>query len=600
MLEKKKEPTLNNKADHDSAAAFLIVTCGVLLSCITVFFGYDILPDYQDKLVHLRRIAALADTLKAGYFPARIYFSMNGSTGYAMPAFYPDIFLYLPSFLYIIGIPLSYCYAVYVVIVNIITAVVSYFCLRKFLGEDKLTAAVMSLVYTVSVYRLTDVYIRDALGEYTAMAFLPLVVYGFYKIYASSGESKKDPKSGIFRDSIPLGVGMAALVSSHVLTTSMTAFFLAVLSVVFIRKTIKPYVLGRLIFSAFICILLSLYFIVPFIDYMLSDNYLVSGSSKVMRGFYPGWRELLELIPSGSGSGIAIELRMPTQIGAALTAIIAAWFVRAVIKILMMKKAGRSGNDVRRATVTGSVLFVMTGLFLFISSKYFPWTKIEAWDNTVSGIICSVQFSWRYIGLATVTAVFLGGVLVSDIRSHSKTGAHLMSVTIIILAIVPAVILESRACSENRHAFIDKGESIGIVSDELYFPVAWNRDASYDRVPVTDSGEVLGDYTVEKYRWTVNAGNAVDAVNAGTERILFPVVYYKGYTAHGTDGTELNVSASDDGRVMVDLPSGFDGSFVLEFRSPFYWRISEIISLLTLMTVLAGIAKWHKPADVEI
>ena len=111
---------------------------------------------------------------------------------------------------------------------------------------------------------------------------------------------------------------------------------------------------------------------------------------------------------------------------------------------------------------------------------------------------------------------------------------------------------------------------------------------------------MIGDYNCEKYRWTVNAGNAVDAVNVGTERILFPVVYYKGYTAHGTDGTELNVSASDDGRVMVDLPSGFDGSFVLEFRSPFYWRISEIISLLTLMTVLAGIAKGHKPPDVEI
>ena len=171
MKQKMSEKTIRkNKAYSDSFIAFMIVTCGVLLSCITVFFGYDILPDYQDKLVHLRRIAALADTLRAGYFPSRIYFSMNESTGYAMSVFYPDLFLYLPAFLYIVGIPLSYCYAVYVVTVNVVTAVISYYCLVRFLKGDKIPAAVMSFVYTLSVYRLTDIYIRDALGEYTAMA----------------------------------------------------------------------------------------------------------------------------------------------------------------------------------------------------------------------------------------------------------------------------------------------------------------------------------------------------------------------------------------------------------------------------------------------
>ncbi|MBP5702703.1 MAG: hypothetical protein J6W85_09695 [Lachnospiraceae bacterium] len=38
--------------------SFLIVSAGIIFSCITAFFGYDILPDYQDKLIHLRRIAA--------------------------------------------------------------------------------------------------------------------------------------------------------------------------------------------------------------------------------------------------------------------------------------------------------------------------------------------------------------------------------------------------------------------------------------------------------------------------------------------------------------------------------------------------------------
>ena len=99
------------------------------------FLGYDILPDYQDKLIHLRRIAALADTLKAGYFPARIYFVMNGGTGYAMPVFYPDINLYFPAVLHILGMPLGITYTVYVILTNTLTAVISYFCIKGFLGS---------------------------------------------------------------------------------------------------------------------------------------------------------------------------------------------------------------------------------------------------------------------------------------------------------------------------------------------------------------------------------------------------------------------------------------------------------------------------------
>ena len=125
-----------------------------------------------------------------------------------------------------------------------------------------------------------------------------------------------------------------------------------------------------------------------------------------------------------------------------------------------------------------------------------------------------------------------------------------------------------------------KAESIGIVSDELYFPATWNREASYDMVPVTDDGNVISDFQYEKYRWKVNIDGGY------VNRVLFPIVYYKGYTAQGAEGIILDVNASADGRIEVDLPSGFDGTFVLEFRSPLYWRISEIISLLMLMLLI--------------
>ncbi|MCR5739183.1 MAG: hypothetical protein K6G43_05150 [Lachnospiraceae bacterium] len=579
----------NSDLKKRSLLPLFIVISGILLSSLTAIFGADILPDYQDKLVHLRRIAALADTLKTGYFPARIYFVMNQGTGYAMPVFYPDIFMYIPAVLYMLGTPLSTAYDTYVILVNIVTALISYKCLKGFLEGDDLSAAVMSFVYTMSVYRLTDVYIRDAAGEYTAMAFLPLIIYGFYRIYALNDKAGADgAKAGagttpfsvwnVIRDAMPLGIGMAALMSSHILTTMMSAAFLAVTALILWKKTFRSFVLLRLLCSVLIFLLLSAYFLVPFMDYMMADEYLFSGSSDIMRGFYPGWRELLELIPAGSGSGIAYELRMPTQIGAALTAILASWFMRTLSMIFLAKKDPERIRLKDERILSGSLLFILTAVMLFISSKYFPWTYIESRGGLVSRLFCSVQFSWRYIGPSTVTAVFLGGLLLAGIRKKSRKYGSIFACLCLVLALVPALVLQQRACSENRRAFISRGEEIGIVSDELYFPVRWDREASYDGTPQAEGSVLIGSYDVSDHRWNLAVSNPGDD---GT--VLFPVVYYKGYAVTDAEGKALDTFMGDDGRACVRIPSGYEGSIMMEYKVPGYWRLAEVVSIISLL-----------------
>jgi len=571
--------------------SFLIVLSGILISCITAFFGYDILPDYQDKLVHLRRIAALADTLKAGYFPARIYFAMNRGTGYAMPVFYPDINLYVPAFLHIAGLPLGVVYTVYVVITNFVTAVITYFCIKGFLkcipssagavdahaGETGgcIPAAVASFLYTLSVYRLTNVYIRDAAGEYTAMALLPLVIYGFALIYTGNVSEKRNLPATI-RCALPLGAGMAALACSHILTTMVATAFLLVTAIVLFKRTFTPAVMTRLAAALLIFFGLSAFAVVPMIDYMLSDTYLVSASSYIMRGFCPGWRELLELIPSGSGSGIAYELRMPTAIGASLTAVLSAWAVREALLLAGLFGKKRPSAFFTDIHIAELYLFTLSGIALFISSKYFPWTYIESGHNFLTALFCSIQFSWRYIGIATVFTVFLGAMLIRDVLAEKRKNGICLSVLLVLLSLIPALILEIRACSENRHAPISTGAEIGIVSDELYFPVSWNREAVYDRVPLASGEAVITGSDIEEYRWHVSV-----SAEDGDGTVTFPVVYYKGYGAVADDGRKLETFQGDDGRVSVRIPSGFSGSFVMKFSESLLWRASEALSLIS-------------------
>ena len=552
-----------------SYIAGFIVIAGVLLSCITALFGYDILPDYQDKLFHLRRLAALSQTLNSGYFPARIYFVMNGGTGYALPVFYPDLFLYVPAFLVNAGVPLGIAYDVYVIGINLITGVVAYLSVKGILKGDKIIAAVISFVYVLSVYRLTDVYIRDAVGEYTAMAFLPFVIYSFVRIYRE--EASDEGFKGILKNASYLGLSMTILSVSHILTTMMAAGFLFVSAIILIKKTLKKNVIVTLVLSVVIFLGLAGYNLVPMIDYMTSDRYLVNESSNIMRGFYPGWRDLLEIIPSGSGSGIVYEMKMPTAVGPAITAILAAWFVRTLILVLK-KKTGKHFT-------AELVLFVITGLSLFISSKYFPWTKIEQSGGILRSVFCSVQFSWRYLGTASVCACILGAYLIRDVYASSKTAGKVFAGLIVIIAVIPGIILQTRACSENNHVKISKGEEIGIVSDELYFPVSWNRDAVYDEKPAAAGCEVVS-YARIGGDWLVEVRDSSEG-----SVIVFPVVYYKGYTAQTENGDKLSVMQGTDGRVMVVLPAGLNGQIKMGFKEPALWKFAETISLIAIVFV---------------
>ncbi len=560
-----------------SVCAGIIVLSGIILSCLTAVFGWNILPEYQDKLFHLRRLAALAQTLQSGYFPARIYFVMNQGTGYAMPVFYPDLFLYVPAFLVNVGVPLGIAYDIYVIMINAITGLIAYFSIKRILKGDKISASVISFVYTLSVYRLTDVYIRDAAGEYTAMAFLPFVIYCFVRVY------RTDDIEGfteILKSSSLLGLSMALLAVSHILTTMITAGLLVLSALILCKKTFKKNVIVSLAFSVLIFLGLAAYTLVPMIDYMVSDTYLFNESSDVMRGFYPGWRDLLELIPSGSGSGIAYEMRMPTAIGPAITAILAAWFVRTCI--LFGNKASSKEDKKKTGSnfVIEVMMFMLAGITLFISSKYFPWTRIEQSGGALRSLFCSVQFSWRYIGISTVCAAVLGAFLISDIMRSSKRSGYLFAALILALAVFPAVILQSRACSENRRATIDKGEEIGIVSDELYFPTSWNREISYGDAPEALGCEVTS-YARNGGDWIFSVENTADGAC-----VLFPVVYYKGYVTTAKTGERLQTLQSEDGRIKTVIPQGFSGELKLGFKEPALWRFAELISLITIELVI--------------
>ena len=83
-------------------------------------------------------------------------------------------------------------------------------------------------LYTFSLYRLDNIVIRFATGEFIAYAFIPLVFYGLYNIL-----------KGDYRKWYILSIGMALVAYSHLISLLLTALlvgFIFIIAFVFVNS----------------------------------------------------------------------------------------------------------------------------------------------------------------------------------------------------------------------------------------------------------------------------------------------------------------------------------------------------------------------------
>lgn len=108
--------------------------------------------------------------------------------GQVNPVMYPELFLYFPAVLRLLGVSLILSYQMLCIGLNLTCAWVGYISFRKLFGSKTL-GVLMSAFYTLALYRMNNLYMRAALGEWIGMIFLPLVLYGMYAlIYEEKGE----------------------------------------------------------------------------------------------------------------------------------------------------------------------------------------------------------------------------------------------------------------------------------------------------------------------------------------------------------------------------------------------------------------------------
>ena len=359
---------------------FLLGGAVLLASMPVLMQGGGIFGD--DIYFHLSRIEGIAQGLKSGQFPVRIYSQAKNGYGYAPSLFYGELCLYFPAVLRTLGVSVQLSYHLYVLAVQMLTAGIAFYSFRQMFSHNK-TALLGSVLYLLNPYRLQNLYWRAAVGEYTAMAFLPLIPAALCLLYGRKEPTKK--QAGVACTEMVIAFGM--LLQTHMISLEIMVLATAVFCLFHLRRTFSRCVLFVWLKSVAIVLLLNLWFLLPFLEVMGSGIY---------GGMYGG---------TTMNAG-----RMIQQIGCTIPELFT-WNtysknigIELIIGCMVFLWVW-IGHDEEIPHREQKIGLWSTGIGLaacWASTNTFPWGLVGALPGKISGILLAIQFPWRYLTLAAI------------------------------------------------------------------------------------------------------------------------------------------------------------------------------------------------------
>ena len=541
------------KIDRRTLADGLLIGVAVLIASSPML--KDALNLGHDTYFHMARVENLVSGLCVGNFPVRAGGYTYNGYGAITSVFYPDIFLYPLALMRLGGASPTYVMNVYAVAVNAVTAVCMYVgAKRMFL--NRWAGLFSTILYTLAVYRISDVTTRYAMGEMTAMAFLPLFLLGLWEVVL--GDKQRYAT---------LGVGAACIFLCHMLTTLLCAATAFAFCVLYALKIVREKRLVPLFQAMSVALLLCAFQIAPFLTYSAQGI----GAQGLKTNMAANAIAPAQLFSLGTGEvapcADAQILYFSVEIGLPLIACAAMGIYKFI--------SAEEWSDCDR--LAGLMIVAGSGCAL-MSTTLFPWEKFSILTNHLIGYI---QFPWRFLMMTTLFFALAGGYGVARIMEGRGEQMALMLLCVSALAALPTLSSEIRT-----DEFIRFGEG----GDPDLFALEYTIPGTVIKWPVDRDVAVNGDVSVERFE---KKGTCVTAeISSETDAMLiFPMFGYDGYAAE-VDGQPMAVGLGENNRLTVQLPAGTSGILRVWFMGKSYWRIFDAISLITWLWLARRRAKY--------
>lgn len=554
----------------------VIFGIGVIAFVASIPYFYDGLISGADLTYHLQRIEGVKDGLLTGQFPVRLEPRWVFDHGYANGIFYCNLLLYFPALLRMAGFTVTESYILYCIALNIATAAIAWYCFGK-MFRDNVIGLVCSGLYTLSIFRIYKLLITGAVGEGSAFTFLPLVLYGIYLVFEENVENKEFSQSWLI-----LGMGYAGLIQTHVLTCEITAVMTVLLCVLYLRKVFELPRFRQLMQGALLALGLSLWYLVPFVDYYMTQDMKIQHASA--RTIQERGAILPQLVHqfwiSGQNTPLGdngMQYSHPVGVGLILVVGVLFFWLLLFFGGLPKKK-----NPEMRFTVKAAGLGCLA---LWMSTNYFPWDSIQNTSQIAATLVSSLQFPNRFLGWGTAFLAVPAGYVLKYFKNNRRMLYQMSLVTVLVaLSTSYLYLMDSEDQETDYYLYNEEGMGFGYISGAEY--LIYGTDSGQLSFAKPEAGEKISitEYTKKGLKTTLFCQNTGE----DQERITLPVLLYKGYEAVGESGEKIEIADNGNHLLQVCVPGSYTGQITVRFTEPWYWRAAEVITLLTII----GMSFW--------
>jgi len=575
---KKNNPIvfLKDQKNNKYISYTLIVLLGILL-CIPLFTMN--LNEYNEFRIHIGRVVYVKEILKNGIFPPFISHKNMLTFGYALNIFYGVLTTYIPILISLITGSSIMAIKIFTVLTVIFSGITMYIFVKK-ITKNEIISLLAGLIYMSAPYKICDIYSRNALGEYTAFIFIPMVFQGIYELL--NGEKKGN---------YLLIIGASLLILSHTITTIYTAL----LSIIFIAynfKKVKNTIFWKqIIIDILLILLLTAFYTIPIIEHKIYGDYTIFNQNMMNSSSIDVYNETNKITDWFS---LETKTGLNYSFGLVITILL-------ISTIFCFNKVDKKYKDIY---VT---FLVLAFLSLFMCTKLFPWLIMPSF-------LTIIQFAWRMNGFFIFFISLVCGInayiLGTTIIKAPKTITIVIIVMIFALAFFDTINYQTLSQynynkEKNYEKNMEKAESIGPFNiNRDYMPAKACSNISYLEKRKNCTYILEGNAKIsneKKYQLTdsfeIDNIGSNDNEKSNTENkvvLELPFLYYHGYTTK-INGKKVKNYESKNGFLCIETSE--NGKVEVNYTGTVIEKLSIAVSILTLSGII--IYFYNKNAKIQ-
>lgn len=553
-----KEKIQNFLKNRNTLDFLLILFLAIILFIPTFSSKQNVYID--DGIQHIARAYGTHEAIKSDGIFARVIPSFTSGYGYSWDLFYGPLSTWGIILIELIFRNYIVAYKIFCFICMVLSGVCMYRLMLKMTRNQDATL-LATAIYMTFPYHLNDFYLRNALGEYVAFIFIPLVFLGLYNLLNTSDNYYQ------------LALGAIGLILTHNLTTLITAFF-AFIYLLFHFKALKETRVKKGILISLVFILLvTMFFWAPMIETKFATNYHVyekdaMSTPEDVQNHALGFSQLF-VTRSNSQHVLEIGIHI----------IIMLCFTWMTIKLL-------------KERIKKEYIFFLVGAIISIvlATKIFPWKYMP---NTIR----MIQFPWRMMGffgffVSVICAINMSVVL----KKFSLKD-------VIVISLISLCYI----CAFYGYIHYDEiynisdyyvgnvtgkdGEIIIGMGKAEYLPEKAFNNRFYIATKENNIYVLEGKAVIEEESKEGSKYYAKIKTIEEDSKFELPYVYYPGYEVR-TDGIIKNYYETEHGLIGVDIEKNDEVTLEVDYVGTNIIKISAVISFISAI-VFAGYI-WKK------